>query len=290
VLAPNTTALALANSTTAVGSAQLASPLLPLPLTGQVYLTECSAAGPNCAAGLGLSIRFPSPLAINLNGVINLSTNAVQFANIPDLPVSDLLVTLNGGPESAFTAICAQTSGTLAVAAVGQNGATANPSSTLNVTGCPAIGPGPTAGKPTFSAVSLSGMPSGHPKLHFKVTHGSNAPNIKSVAVTAPGGLSFHTSKVCKGKGKHKKCKISVKGLSVSGGTIKTVKASGGHLTITLKRAASSVTVTVKGPGLKETKGLTKKVKKHKVKKETVTLKATDAKGASTSKAFKLSV
>jgi hypothetical protein len=59
---------------------------------------------------------------------------------------------------------------------------------------------------------------------------------------------------------------------------------------ITLKSAASSVSVTVKGPGLTESAALKTKVKKHKVKSLTVSIKVTDAKGTATSIPLKLSV
>jgi hypothetical protein len=282
VLAPNAAALALANTTTPVGTVSATSPLLPLPLTGHAFLTSGGS-------GLGLSLRFTSPFPFTLNGSVSLS-GSVSFATVPDVPIASLGVALSGGPQALFIAPCALTSGTLSVSATAQNGKTASPTSTFSVSGCPSGGPPPTVGKPTASGGSLTGLSSGHPKLHFKVTHGSNAPNIKSVSVGVPAGLSFHTTKTCKGKGKKRHCTTSVKGLSVSGGTVKSAKVSGGRLVITLKSATGSVSVTVKGPGLTESNGLKQKVKKHKVKSLTVNVKVTDASGTGTTLSLKLSV
>ena len=50
---------------------------------------------------------------------------------------------------------------------------------------------------------------------------------------------------------------------------------------ITLKKAAGTVTMSLSGPVLTETKSLQTSVKKHKVKKLKVTLKVTDAKKTS---------
>jgi len=79
-----------------------------------------------------------------------------------------------------------------------------------------------------------------------------------------------------------------IKGLGVSGVSVKSVALKGGQLIITLKKAAGSVTATLSGPVLTETKSLQTGVKKHKVKSLTVTLKVTDAKHTSTSVPLKL--
>ena len=57
---------------------------------------------------------------------------------------------------------------------------------------------------------------------------------------------------------------------------------------ITLKKAAGSVTVRLSGPVLSESKALQTKVKKHKTKTVTVTLKVTDAKHTTSSVPVKI--
>jgi hypothetical protein len=283
VLAPNAAALLLANTTTSVGTVAATSPLIPGTISGQAFLTS------NVTTGLGLSLRFTSPFAFTLNGSVSLS-GSVTFPSIPDVPITVLAVSLSGGPQALFEAPCAASSGTLSSTLMAQNGIAAAPTSTFNVSGCTSSSGSTTVGKPKASGGSLSGLSKGHPKLHFKVTHGSNAPNIKTVSIGVPSGLSFHSSKSCKGSGRHRKCTTKVKGLSVSGGTVKSAKVSGGRLVITLKSAAGSVSVTVKGPGLTETNALKTKVKKHKVKSLTVSIKITNAKGSRSSISLKLKV
>ena len=62
----------------------------------------------------------------------------------------------------------------------------------------------------------------------------------------------------------------------------------GGKLVVTFKKAAASATITVSGPLVAETTGLQTKVKKHKVKSLTFSLKLTDAKKAATTLPVKL--
>ncbi len=167
-----------------------------------------------------------------------------------------------------------------------QSGVSKNVTATVTLNNC--------ASKPTASG-SLSGLAAGHPKLRFKATHGKGAANIASVAVGLPGGLKFSrsafvTHKTCVTKKGKKKCTTitQIKGLGVSGASVKSVALKSGKLVITLKKAAGSVTVSLSGPVLTETRSLQTGVKKHKVKNLTVTLKVTDAKKTSTSVSLKL--
>ncbi len=115
------------------------------------------------------------------------------------------------------------------------------------------------------------------------------------MTVGLPNGLKFShsafvTHKTCTTKKGKKKCTTTtlIKGLGISGASAKSVALKGGKLVITLKKAASSVTVDLSGPVLTESKSLQTNVKKHTVKSLTVTLKVTDAKHTSTSVPLKL--
>jgi subtilase family serine protease len=135
-------------------------------------------------------------------------------------------------------------------------------------------------GKPTNSGVAFGGLSKRKPSLKFTLAAGLNAPALKSVAVTLPGGLSFA-----------KKAKSLSKGISVksSGKKLKVkLVAKKGTLTITLKSSATKLTVTIAKPAISETGGLASKVKHHKVKKLTVKLKATDTSNKSTTYSIKL--
>ncbi|MGI8716179.1 MAG: hypothetical protein ACR2NR_23950 [Solirubrobacteraceae bacterium] len=65
---------------TPVGSATAVSPLYPRSLSGQAYLTG------SLAAGLSLTLVFPSPFPLTLIGKVDLSANATTFTGLPDIP------------------------------------------------------------------------------------------------------------------------------------------------------------------------------------------------------------
>jgi len=258
-----------------VGTATATSPLIPSAAlaSGKVTLT---------ASGLSpsISISFPAPFAITLTGVINLTNGSVTYASMPDVPLTSLNLTITGpNGQKAFTTDCtpANIGGTFTA----QSGATHSVTQPITFVDCPA--------KPTTSG-STGGLAKGHPKLTLKVVHGKGAPNLSTVAIGLPGGLSFSRSaisshKTCTTlKDKKKKCTTTtlIKGLGIKGGTAKSVAIKGGKLVVTLKKAAGTVTFTVSGPLLSETKGLQTKVAKHKTKTLKFGVKVTDAKGTAT--------
>ncbi len=159
----------------------------------------------------------------------------------------------------------------------------------IDTTGGGGGGTGTTVGSATVSGLSLGGLTKRQPSVRFNVTRGNNAPNLASVSVGVPSGLSFnrnafHKMRTCKGTGKKRRCTVTlkVKGLSLSGGKLKSAKLSGGKLVIGLKQPVASLSMTVKLPLLTESKGLQKQVKKGEVKSLKVTIKITDAKGGAT--------
>jgi kumamolisin len=136
----------------------------------------------------------------------------------------------------------------------------------------------PTA--PRVSSTKLSGLGKRKPKLTLSVIAGQFAPALKSVSIKLPGGLGFA-----------KKAKTLAKGISVKSGGRKvkfSAKASHGVLTISLKTAVTSASVTLSSPAITITAGEASKVHRHKVKKLKVTVKATDASNHSTGFAITL--
>jgi hypothetical protein len=103
-----------------------------------------------------------------------------------------------------------------------------------------------------------------------------------------PSGLTFArgltTNQTCTSKHGAEQCTTTtlIKGLRVSGASMKSVALRAGRLVVTLTRAAASLTVTVGGPLLSESDSLQHRVTAHKVKSVTVTLYVTDAKHATT--------
>jgi len=106
----------------------------------------------------------------------------------------------------------------------------------------------------TVSNGSLSGMGKGEPRLSFKVTAATGAPSIRTIVVGLPKGLKFSSA-----------AKLLVKGVSLRGVKF-TAKVRQGALTLTLKTAAPSVTVTVSNAELSESKSLEKEVAEKHIK------------------------
>jgi hypothetical protein len=258
-----------------VGTATATSPLIP---------SAALANGTVTLGGTGsaptITITFPAPFAITLGGKVSLANSTVEFDNVPDVPLTSLNLHLTGpGTQKAFTTNCtpSSTTGTF----TSQSGVTKTATATVTLVNC--------AAKPTATG-SLSGLVAGHPKLRFKATQGKGAAKIASVAVGLPAGLKFSrsaivTHKTCVTKSGKKKCTTTttIAGLQVSGASAKSVALTCGKLLVTLKKAAGGVTVDLSGPILTEPGSLQTRVKKHKVKSLTVTLKVTDAKGTATS-------
>jgi hypothetical protein len=245
-----------------VGTATATSPLAPMKLTGTVTLGR-SEMGP------AITVSFPAPFAITLLGDVNLTTGTVTINHVPDVPLTDLKLTITGANgHKAFTTSCtpSRTTGTF----TSQSGVTKIVSAKATLTNC--------AGGPTASGAA-SGLPTGHPKLRIKVSRGQGAARIASVAVALPAGLKFARSRITT---------TPIKGLAVSGASVKSVALKGGKLVLTFKKGARSLTVKVNGPILTETGSLQRGVKERKVNSVTLTLEVTDAKHTTTSVPLKL--
>ena len=102
-------------SCTPIGSATAVSPVYPTPLSGNAYLT-------GNASGLKLALVFPAPFSLTLTGSVNLATNTTTFNGIPDIPLSQLQVVLDGGTDGAFATTCQASSGTATAKEISQNG------------------------------------------------------------------------------------------------------------------------------------------------------------------------
>jgi hypothetical protein len=274
--AADATCLTGAGSGCVVGTATATSPLAPMKLTGTIMLGG-SATSPT------VTVSFPAPFAITLVGDVSLTDGTVTINNVPDIPMTDLDLTIAGPNEQkAFTTNCMplSTTGTF----TSQSGVTKTVTSTVKLTNC----------APTASG-SARGLATGHPKLRIEASRGRGAASIASVTVGLPAGLKFArsgitTSNTCVTKHGKKTCTTTTltKGLGVSGASARSVALKGGKLVITLKKAAGSVTVNLSGPVLTETSSLQSAVKKHKVKNVMVALNVTDAKHTTTSVRLKL--
>ena len=252
-LSSNLAALNIQNTSTPVGTAVATSPLQPTPLSGTAYLT----GGPFTPT---LTLRFPPPVQLTLVGTVSLTGHSVTFSNLPDVPQTSLVVTLFGGKYAAESASCAPPSGIARGTFAGQNGKTVSVAQPLTVSGCPSA--------PTIAGASLKGLTSGRPSLRFKLSRGSDAPDLKSVVVMLPSGLRLTAKKLAK---------------SVRVSTPHTLALHGGQLTITLKRPVTSLSASIGGPGLVESKQLQRRLRTRSTRSVHAQISVTDADGATSS-------
>jgi hypothetical protein len=265
-----------------IGTASSTSPLYPIPLAGQAYLTGALTAP-------AITIVFPAPFAITLSGPVDIATNTTTFGGVPDIPLTDLKVSLAGGPDAVFSTTCATPTGTATSTLTSQNGdLTAFASSTFTVSGCPppttgtgggsgggTTPPGkktvPAVGVPALKSGSLSGLAGGKPTLSFRLVAGTNAPKLRSFTIKLPSGLRFVRRRV------HKRLKIV--GVSVTGATVKSLALKRGRLVVTLRRPAAGFVVKIGPKALSESSGLKSKAKHHRIKSLKLTVSATNANG-----------
>jgi hypothetical protein len=236
---------------TPVGSVTASSPLYPKPLAGQAYLS-------GTLAGLQLVLVFPSPFPLTLTGAVDLVKNSATFTGLPDIPLTNLGVSLDGGPDGLFQTTCAPPSGTATAMLTDQNG---DKSATLparfTVAGCPSTstrtsgggsaGGGPAGSAPAVTSSGVTGLRSGHPSLRFRIAEGRHAPKLTAVTIELPAGLSFvgHPQT----------------GITLTGTTLESLRLAHGRLTITLHHPARSLTITIDSSALTETAALKAKAK-----------------------------
>ncbi len=283
VLAP-----CLEGSKCSVGTVSATSPLLPPAALGSGALTlSGSLSGPalNAApAGVALTMAFPAPYPFLLVGPINLSERLITFSNLPDIPLSTITFTFAGTPQgAAFTTECER--GSIAGTFIPWDGAAAvKQLGVLTNVGCP-----PPAARPTATG-SLSGLAGRTPVLHLRARRGGDAPDIASLSIELPAGLSFGRealvrSRVCSGgSGQQSKCttRISVKGLSLSGTGVRSAQIQGRELWIRFTRDTPAVSLTAGAPLLSESSALAGKAKQHDAGTLLARLGITDSAGTGT--------
>ena len=121
-----------------VGTATVATPVLPDKLTGSAYLvSHGGAAFPD----LDLVLEGDGGVRVILTGNTNIKGGVTTstFASIPDVPVSSFVLNLPVGSHSALTAtgsLCRKPL-TMPTTITGQNGAVIKQSTRISVSGCP---------------------------------------------------------------------------------------------------------------------------------------------------------
>jgi hypothetical protein len=249
-----------------IGSSTAKSPLYPKALTGKVYLTGTLSSP-------AITVSFPPPFALTLNGSVSLAGNTTTFSGVPDLPLSDLTVSLAGGPDAAFASTCTTPSGDAIGGFSSQDGDLfASSTAPFTVTGCPPASPEgsgggatppstrPAApvtaplGLPSLAAASLTGLRHGKPAIGFRLITGKGAPKLSSLTVPLPRGLSFIRRRVRR--------RLVIQGVTIRNARVKSLSLKRGRLTITLRRPSGAALVRFSSRALHETAGLRRKARR----------------------------
>ncbi|HJS95580.1 MAG TPA: hypothetical protein VJ741_15055 [Solirubrobacteraceae bacterium] len=259
---------------TPVGSVTASSPLYPRALTGQAYLTG-NILGPS------LTLVFPPPFPLTLSGAVDLTKNTTTFTGLPDIPLTNLTVSLNPGPEAVFGTTCKPPTNTATATLTNQNGDhTVTVPAKFTISGCPGTGRsgkgngGGTQGRRGKLKVSnsfVAGLSTGHPSLGFRIRAAKGTPGLRKVTLVLPSGLGLISHRVGK--------RIVVNGVRVSGGRGVSLSLSRRHLVITLRTAATGLLVRLGPRALKESPALRRKAHAHRLPRMFLSLITSNAKG-----------
>jgi hypothetical protein len=264
---------------TPVGSVTASSPLYPRALTGQAYLTG-NILGPS------LALVFPPPFPLTLSGAVDLTKNTTTFTGLPDIPLTNLTVSLNPGPEAVFGTTCKPPTNTATATLTDQNGDhTATVPAKFTVSGCPAgggSGKGKGAGKPKVSNAFVAGLSTGYPALGFRIRATKGTPGLRSVAIVLPRGLGFVSQ--------HVGTRIVVRGVRVRGGRGVSFSLSNGRLVITLRKPAASLLVKLDSRALNESPALKRQARAHRPPRLFLSLITSNATGKRTAVHVRLDV
>jgi hypothetical protein len=188
-------------------------------------------------------------------------------------------VTLDGGPQGLFLALCHDPTGTASATLTSQNGdKTAMVPANFTIAGCPSAGGSSgstTVGGTALTSPSAAGLKAGHPSMSFHLKVATGAAKLRALTVDLPGGLSLITHRTGR--------RLTVKGVRVNGATVKSLVVTHGRLVITLKRPVSSLSVTLTGAALRESAALRKKAAAHKLKRLALRVIAQNTTGKRTS-------
>ncbi|MGH2867909.1 MAG: hypothetical protein ACRDNK_10130 [Solirubrobacteraceae bacterium] len=280
-----------------VGSASSTSPLYPKSLIGKTYLTGSLAAP-------AITIRFPAPFALTLNGNVDLATNTTTFSGLPDIPLTDLTVTLAGGANAAFATTCNPANGTATSTLTTTNGdKTATVPAAFTISNCVAEpsnggsgggggtggsgaggksgGGGKTSGsRPTLTGGSISGLKRARPNVTFTAHAGRPAPKLRSLLIGLPAGLDFVRHRV------HHRLRIL--GVRLGGARIRSLSVQNDLLFIRLRSPSARITVKIGRRALRESLRLALRARHRKVHSLTVGTIVRDASGHPTSLTLKI--
>jgi hypothetical protein len=238
-----------------VGTATIASPLLPDPVQGPVFSVSRQGQLP------GVGVEFGGVLPFVLSGSTALTAGRLQniFNGLPDVPQTSFTLAVDGrsGLLVANRNICTGTPPTVDAALVGQNGASVTRTSPVTLVGC-------TGTSAPHAKLSARGLRGKHPVLQLIVTKG--AAKLRSLSLTLPKSIQV---------GKVKRGLKAVGSFNVSKRSLKLSRK--GNLTVKLPSGgANRVTVKLSNGRIHASKALKKQLKRHKSVRLKLRLVTTD--------------
>ncbi len=257
---PAELAVAACPAAARVGTATIASPLLPTPVQGPVFQVFKAGQLP------GVGVEFGGVLPFVLGGGTGLTNRRLQnvFTGLPDVPLTSFALAIDGGPHGLLAAnrdLCTGTPPTVDGAFGAQSGASATRTSPVTLIGC-------TGKSAPHAKLSLRHLRGRHPVLKLTVTKG--AAKLRSLSLKLP--KSIKVSKARRGlTAVGAKFKLSKRALKLS---------RKGKLTVRLpSRGASRVTVKLSGGRIHASKRLKRRLKHHRTAKLKLTLTTVDVQG-----------
>ena len=173
-----------------VGAARAVTPLLPVPLTGDVYLSDLPGA-----ALPGLRVRFTSPVRLDLDGTVEFTPLGVKstFSAVPDVPLERFELALDGGRRGALVLptgvdLCRDEAPAIGGDFVAHSGATAAHREAVTIAGC-----GPRA------TLALKRLRGARPALVLRVRRDPAAAALRGVRLRLPKALRVVARNVRKG-------------------------------------------------------------------------------------------
>jgi len=185
-----------------IGSATITSPVLASPLSGDVYLGSPVDGDPYrlfvAANSPDVTDAAGQPLTVRLEGSITPDPNSGQltttFTNNPQVPFSDLSLTLNGGPNAVIASPvdCGTEQGSATLTP--WSGATGpTPTATAGVTvdadGQGGACPSPTAFAPTTAVADTPTTAGAKSALTLTVARGAGQQYLSQINAALPEGL-----------------------------------------------------------------------------------------------------
>jgi hypothetical protein len=186
-------------ATAKIGTVSANTPLLPVPLTGGVYLIAGAKLG--ALPGIGLDLGL-----LRLSGTVAFGKRLVTtFDGIPDVPLAKLTLNLNGGAKGALKtskALCGATP-TVDAAYSAHSGKTGRATVDATVAGCKAL-----SGTGTLTGVGGKKRPT------LKLTLLSSKA-LKGVRLTLPKTLKVASARTASKSGRYVVAGKKVKGAKI---------------------------------------------------------------------------